>query len=287
MSQKIKIWEFRALSDVWTGDINRQNNGLKNTGMLGSIRWWFEVLVRGLGGYACDPSEKDNRCPNENKKTTESGHHCVVCELFGCTDWARKFRFEIRDENNRIKTSQIKQNEHFRFHFIPMRYIKDEEWNLLDITLRLIANYGAIGGKTSNNNQDYGRIELHDKDLVAEKTLRDIENYIQLNKWHKIDHNAFDWASLQYFWFIKNNIISKKHIKNIFLYNKNNNDLKWMLGEQGTSKKYFTFKKDKRSYGFVKPEWIKKVEFRDFLKKKFRDKEFFTGEEIKENLFKI
>jgi CRISPR-associated protein Csb2 len=42
-------YELKALTDIWTGDANREGNRLITTGLLGSIRWWFEVLVRGLG----------------------------------------------------------------------------------------------------------------------------------------------------------------------------------------------------------------------------------------------
>jgi hypothetical protein len=110
--------------------------------LLGSLRWWLEVLVRGLGGSACDPAEPDDRCPDKNDK------HCVVCELFGCTGWARKFRFDVLDEGGKVKGDQIKKDEAFRFRFTPLRPMCDQEWALLDLTLRLIADYAAIGGKT-------------------------------------------------------------------------------------------------------------------------------------------
>jgi CRISPR-associated RAMP protein, Cmr1 family len=143
-----KTYQFKALTDLWTGDFNGKSGRLIPTGLLGSIRWWFEVLVRGLGGNACDPS--DTKCEDRN--------HCVVCELFGCTGWARKFRFEVLDGNGDTKTDQItkddtktdqtKQNQTFSLCFTPLRPIRVEEWTLLDATLRLIAGYGAIGGKT-------------------------------------------------------------------------------------------------------------------------------------------
>jgi CRISPR type III-B/RAMP module RAMP protein Cmr1 len=139
---------LKALTDIWTGDVNPQGNRLIATGLLGSIRWWFEVLVRGLGGRACDPTLPGVRCPAPNKTPSEPGHHCVVCELFGCTGWARKFRFEVLDENRRSKSDQIKAGDIFILCFTELRPIREEEWCLLNLTLRLIAEYGAIGGKT-------------------------------------------------------------------------------------------------------------------------------------------
>jgi len=141
-------FKLKALTDIWTGDVNRQDNRLIATGLLGSIRWWFEVLVRGLGGRACDPTLPEVRCPASSKTPSEPGHHCVVCELFGCTGWARKFRFEVLDETGQPKSSQIKANDIFILRFTELRPIREEEWCLLGLTLRLIAEYGAIGGKT-------------------------------------------------------------------------------------------------------------------------------------------
>lgn len=49
-----RTFELQALTDIWTGDAgtaqSKQATRLIPTGLLGSIRWWFEVLVRGLGG---------------------------------------------------------------------------------------------------------------------------------------------------------------------------------------------------------------------------------------------
>jgi hypothetical protein len=141
-------YTFEALTDLWTGDADGKPGRTITTGLLGSIRWWFEVLVRGLGGSACDPTCPRNRCPDSRKKPTEPAHHCVVCELFGCTGWARKFRFEVLNASGEVKIEQIKKGETFTLRFTPLRPIRPQEWALLDLTLRLIAEYGAIGGKT-------------------------------------------------------------------------------------------------------------------------------------------
>lgn len=147
-----RIWQLQALTDIWTGDVYGKKDRLISTGLLGSIRWWFEVVVRGLGGKACDPSHhrgnKPGPCPNTQKKVRDPGHHCVVCELFGCTGWARKFRFDVLDADGHAQQDQIKQGTIFQLAFTPLRPVRREEWTLLDATLRLIADYAAIGGKT-------------------------------------------------------------------------------------------------------------------------------------------
>lgn len=50
-----RAWTCQAHTDIWTGDVEGRADRLITTGLLGSIRWWFEVLVRGLGGRPCDP----------------------------------------------------------------------------------------------------------------------------------------------------------------------------------------------------------------------------------------
>ena len=94
--------------------------------------------MRGLGGAACDPS----------RTVCEGAKHCVVCELFGCTGWARKFRFQVLGAKGEPQRDQIKKNQEFQLGFTPLRPVTDEEWALLNLTLRLIADYGALGGKT-------------------------------------------------------------------------------------------------------------------------------------------
>ncbi len=161
----VRNWKLKALTPVWAGDARGKPDRLIPTGIMGSLRWWFEVLVRGLGGKACDPTS-DVRCPDQN------GRHCVVCELFGCTGWARKFRLMVVDEDGKVIPNQIKVDESdnrsniFILRFIPLRPIRDEEWCLLDATLRLIADYGAIGGKTVfKPSEEWGIADLGAGDL--------------------------------------------------------------------------------------------------------------------------
>ncbi|GIV64051.1 MAG: hypothetical protein KatS3mg045_1390 [Bellilinea sp.] len=167
MNDISKEWKIRALTPIWTGDADREENRLIPTGIVGSLRWWFEVLVRGLGGKACDPTVDGVRCPDKNVKNPyDPGQHCVVCEFFGCTGWARKFRLMVVNENGTIIQGQIKDGQIFILRFIPLRLIRDEEWCLLDATLRLIADYGAIGGKTVfKPSEEWGIADLGADDL--------------------------------------------------------------------------------------------------------------------------
>lgn len=263
------IYEFKALTDIWTGAADGTSKRLVRTGLLGSIRWWFEVLVRGLGGSACDPSNKN--CQDRN--------HCVVCELFGCTGWARKFRFEVLDENGDAKADQIKQNKTFSLRFSPLRPIRVEEWAILDATLRLIAQYGAIGGKTvlkptdessrqeGGHHKDYGLVEITTCRQFQGTGRGDLDAY--LSKWRKLEHGEFAWASLQHFWCVNgkylgrvdnnksnfNQVLGRQEAKNQGqqLATRNDGIARWLAGSQQESKKVFSFKNPARTFGFVKP----------------------------------
>ncbi len=159
------IVQIKPLTPLWTGDAERKCSTLRETGIIGSLRWWYEALVRGLGGTACDPTNSE----------CEGKHHCDACELFGCTGWARKFKLEVEidDEVENICEIKIgtrekrKVKDKYKYlsrktkgimfekaslKFLPLREISKDEWNLLKNTLDIISNYGALGASTSQGN---------------------------------------------------------------------------------------------------------------------------------------
>ncbi len=297
-----KTWEFQALTGIWTGDIDGRPDRLITTGLLGSIRWWFEVVLRGLGGSACDPSAK--------RKASQDRNHCVVCELFGCTGWARKFRFDVLDENDRPPTSQIKKGDRFRLRFTPLRPIRDEEWALLDLTLRLIADYGAIGGKTvfkpteqdtrkdEQHHQDFGLVEIIVRPKVNVFQRADLEKYVTQSHWRRAKSEVFAWASMHNFWAVRgrylareqakkcsyNRVLGRKDHKAVkerrrrrvvrwsdLFANKNDQVSRWLAGGRGESKKVFSFAERARTFGFVKPGTISHEEMKERLRQAWTD----------------
>lgn len=86
--------KLKTVTPLWTGGADGQADRLHMTGLMGSLRWWYEVLVRGLGGWACDPSK--HGCQYDPKEP-HSGL-CDVCKVFGATGWSRRFRLIINDE---------------------------------------------------------------------------------------------------------------------------------------------------------------------------------------------
>ena len=100
---------LKTLTPLWTGGVDQTCDRLHETGLIGSLRWWYEALVRGLGGYACDPTSEDPqaRCEFDAKayeqvkkdgkseaEAINAGLHrvCPVCYVFGTTGWARLFQ---------------------------------------------------------------------------------------------------------------------------------------------------------------------------------------------------
>ena len=68
--------ELQILTEIFTGGPERKSEVIRDTGLIGSLRWWYEALIRGVGGTACDPSQGP---PCEERL------HCDACELFGCS----------------------------------------------------------------------------------------------------------------------------------------------------------------------------------------------------------
>ncbi|MBN1485640.1 MAG: type III-B CRISPR module RAMP protein Cmr1 [Chloroflexia bacterium] len=83
-------FSLETLTPLWTGGVERGCDRLHETGLIGSLRWWYEAILRGMGEQACDPTARAGaRCQDQ--------HHCPACDLFGCTGWARRFRLQCDD----------------------------------------------------------------------------------------------------------------------------------------------------------------------------------------------
>jgi len=125
---------LRTLTPLWTGGATTGKvDRLRETGILGSMRWWFEVLVRGVGGCVSDPVGGDkggldlklyNALSPEEKqdrlKLREAGL-CDVSYIFGATNWKRRFRLEIVDDStqhdrNVLSLIELKNKDCFNPH---------------------------------------------------------------------------------------------------------------------------------------------------------------------------
>lgn len=212
--------KIKPLTPIWTGNENRKCETLRETGIIGSLRWWYEALVRGLGGSACDPTS-DNRCPDKD------GNRCNVCELFGCTGWARKFRLEVESgklavipeikigtrekrvvqgrEKYLIRNVKGLVTDKIVLKFILVRDITPNEWALLNQTLQIIADHGAIGAFTAQGN---GVIKIVENNLPYRD--RKPENAIL-----KKEGNTIGSPNLDDFFFYKFHVKFKEYIFNL------------------------------------------------------------------------
>ena len=231
---KVRI---KTLTPLWTGDAERKNTELRETGIIGSLRWWYEALIRGLGGSACDPTS-DNGCKLNQEKFKEALREgksiqnalgeliCPACQLFGCTGWSRKFIFHVLEKNGNLKTTPIEKNDEIIFEFIPFKQIYDEEWTLLDLTLYFIAQYGALGGKivlkpseeknreNKHYHQDFGLFKIVESELDTKLKIfnkkEDLKRFVKDMTPKHINQEAYKWVSIKNFWCVNGRYLARQ-----------------------------------------------------------------------------
>lgn len=189
---------LRTLTPIWTGGVDGTSDRLHESGLIGSLRWWYEAVVRGLGGSACDPSE--HRCEfkpereqykaalREGKNGPEllrAANLCDACQVFGATSWRRRFRLTVDDSTgkddmaeswsttgNRLKRDSQKRPQwyfktparHGAFAVSVLPLTVDFDPVLLLGLFKLIEEQAGLGAKTQLG---YGWIE---EDPSAERT---------------------------------------------------------------------------------------------------------------------
>lgn len=113
MEQNQLDFKIKTLTPIWTGDIQRKCSYLRETSIIGSLRWWFEAIVRGLGGNVCD-STGNKKCEFSLSKYREGvapeNLICPACYIFGTTNWSRMFRVEICDDTYDLREIRLATN---------------------------------------------------------------------------------------------------------------------------------------------------------------------------------
>ena len=176
---------------------------------------------------------------------------CPACYLFGCTGWSGKFNLRVTEsDSNSPKKSSLTEKISFELHFIEKKEFEEAENTLLKMTLKLIVDYGAIGGRTVfkpsedtwKNVYTYKQIGIHaDYGLIARLTNKEgedisniptsqilnndnriiIENY--LGKFTTVKkENHSDWPDLNYFWFVNGIYINRETHNEIVKRDPNN-----------------------------------------------------------------
>lgn len=101
---------YKTLTPLYTGNAQGKANRLRETGLIGSLRWWFEALVRGAGGLAFDPTTasrsaydsddyekaKKEGVVDERLRLRQTGLDDAA-QIFGATGWRRRFRLVVTD----------------------------------------------------------------------------------------------------------------------------------------------------------------------------------------------
>ncbi|RME10521.1 MAG: type III-B CRISPR module RAMP protein Cmr1 [Ardenticatenia bacterium] len=238
---------LRTLTPLWTGGVDRTMDRIHETSILGSLRWWYEAIVRGLGGSACDPST--HTCPDND------GNYCDVCAVFGATGLQRAFRLEGPEWwNNRRQdrlTVKVNNNRGWylghgyigegAFRIVPLRVPAGLTWDdvkqTLLLTLRLIEGWGGLGPKTQVG---YGVVQI---ELDAATTIAAFEKLKQRNNRRMVSQNP-QWPALDGFFFAKvrfkinANTTPKQWIKERVTNNiELNEELDWYLNGAGDTQR--------------------------------------------------
>jgi CRISPR-associated protein Cmr1 len=153
---------LRTLTPLWTGGIDAgQSDRLHETGIIGSLRWWYEAILRGCGVRVCDP-------------TAHNCTGCPACQAYGMTGQRRQWRFTIQSEgrhsfvgdpfllpSGRIhrQTTRGRQRARAGGWYIGNGFVGDIALqalplrpgtlhNVWELPLHLAARWGGIGPKT-------------------------------------------------------------------------------------------------------------------------------------------
>jgi len=169
--------DIKALTPLWTGNIDQKSVWLQSTAIVGSIRWWTESILRGINKYVCNPtvhgSKSDGRCPEEGGKNRK--YYCSACLIFGATGIRRMFRL-YTSGGERIFTRgalNIRPSKRSRGWYLGSGIVgeinleitpldTDFDESLVLLPLIIASNWGGIGAKTQHG---YGivKVENHPK----------------------------------------------------------------------------------------------------------------------------
>ncbi len=217
--------EIKMLTPLWTGGVDRKCDRLHETGIIGSMRWWYEAIVRGLGGYACDPTSND-RCELSGKEKTDEERRkklCPACWLFGCGGWKRRFRLDVfsatkepfslsslsyknqrgQDEFNRWWLKQVFNkniNDNLPIGDVELNiYLtKGSEGDVLGQIKALISAMEQIGVLGAKGQYGFGQFEWAEKQNIQD-ALRTINDFVKVGGF-LTKENDVDWYSLENYW---------------------------------------------------------------------------------------
>lgn len=181
--------KLKTLTPVWTGGVDGKVDRSHETGILGSLRWWYEAIVRGLGGEACDPSQgecrfdiekyEESQAKDERQRLRDAGL-CDVCQVFGATGWRRRFRMSIEDHTQPIwpdltQTLNVRPPGRNRGWYLgagrmgelTLRLNGDQEvLNMLAALMLWVECWGTLGARPQLG---YGRFQLLNREEIKKR----------------------------------------------------------------------------------------------------------------------
>lgn len=254
---------LKTVAPLWTGGVDRESSEARETGLAGSLRWWYEVLVRGLGGYACDPTAVGDRCLfNEAAfratEEVEDGLRdiCPACRLFGCTGWSSKFNFQLTDAQGRMPVDLSQTDVTFQMRFVEVKPLADEERWLLARELQLIGRYGSIGGRTPlkpPDQPDYGIVEVRENIPTPELSREEVARWLAGLLATSTDMQRRQAAQprqvprLDLFFFNDGHWLDLRNVNDLMRVDSSG----FLAGKIGVSKKVFSFRVGNRFWGYA------------------------------------
>jgi len=260
MREKYVI-KLKTLTPIHTGGVDRKSRQVLMSGIIGSVRWWYESLVRALGGFAADPTEPatsifDARAYSRTLDVNDGLRDvCIASRLFGCTGWRRKFNMNITDNEGSAGIWLDKPNVEFNIELTPTKKIDEEEKWLLAKTFELINRYGSIGGKTTlkpPKMPDFGLVEVLEnvqttitRDAVSQWISSIMGKSQVLQK--RLQAMPREFPNLRYFFFNTNAYLDTKQMNQLVAIDRTG----FLRGDRGISKKVFSFATGKRFWGYT------------------------------------
>lgn len=196
---------IKTLTPIWTGDAEGKCREIKETSIIGGMRWWYETIVRGLEGYACDPTKESCKFDTKNyekalregkgiENALEAGlkEICPACYLFGCTGWKRQFQLQIENtpttqlhfrtpvimNKNWLKKIFGGESENIdnlnvfygnlKFRFVFRGNDTDFVYSQLLMLFQFISKYGSLGAKPQHG---FGQVEILDAKSATDDSL--------------------------------------------------------------------------------------------------------------------
>ncbi|HDP67993.1 MAG TPA: type III-B CRISPR module RAMP protein Cmr1 [Candidatus Marinimicrobia bacterium] len=176
--------QFETITPLFTGDVKREMTEIKPASIMGSLRFWFEVICHFSGRFNTEKYSKEEFDYNKYERLVEKNPSAAddeICEqlqlspvarYFGCTGWKSKIGFEkiyLGKDENKFIYPQNKKLVSGKNWYLPNRYFEGKftvvfttesteiAENILWPLLNFIQEYGFLGVK---NNIGFGRVRI-------------------------------------------------------------------------------------------------------------------------------